>query len=127
MLESRFKWSNVKSGVPQGSVLGPLMFFIYINDTDEGLVNRVLNFADDTKLFRVVASEEDMNMTPSDLKYLCHWSKEWLMLFNVEKCKVMHMGYNNKQNRYEMNGRNVEAVSAECDSKSNCARGLELE
>jgi hypothetical protein len=66
-------------------VLVLLLFFIYINDIDECVVNRVLKFAGDTKLFGVVASEEDMNMMQNDLKNLCSWSKEWLMLFNIEK------------------------------------------
>jgi ribonuclease P/MRP protein subunit RPP40 len=86
MLVDSFKWSKVKSWVPWGSALGPLLFIIYVNDFDEFFVNIVLEFADDTKLFGVVTNEEDMKTIQNDLKNLCSWSKEWLIMhFNVEK------------------------------------------
>ena len=52
------KWNNVLSRVPQGSVLGPVLFLIYINDFDKTVNSKILKFADDTKLFRVIASED---------------------------------------------------------------------
>ena len=77
--------------MPQGSALEPLLFVIFINDIDEGLVNRIWKFADDTKVLGGVSSQKDI----SDLRYvkkLVEWSLKWQMEFNVEKCKVMHVG-----------------------------------
>jgi hypothetical protein len=56
-----------------------------------------LKFADDTKLYRRMASEEDAIKLQEDLALLCEWSREWLMLFNVDKCKSLHLGYGNKR------------------------------
>jgi len=85
----------VFSGVPQVSVLGPILFLIYINDLDCGIINWILKFADDTKIFGVVNSIEEHAGMQDDLNKLLSWSKEWQMLFNVEKCKVMHFGRRN--------------------------------
>jgi ribonuclease P/MRP protein subunit RPP40 len=100
MLGSSSRWIKVKSGVPQGSVLGPLLFLIYINDIDEVVASNILKFADDTKLYGVVANQQDIERLKNDLKNLCNWSADWLMLFNVDKCKVMHFGYNNSKSTY---------------------------
>ena len=85
------------SGVPQGSVLSRVLFIIllYINDIDDNLISRVLKFAEDTKLYRAIASNHDILSLSNDINQLCCWSKEWHMLFNVEKCKVMHIEFNN--------------------------------
>ena len=115
LLGSSSKWIKVKSGVPQGSVLGPLLFFIFINDIDELINTRVLTFADDTKVYGVVASQEDIDKLQQDLKNLCHCSDEWLMLFNVDKCKIMHVGFNNKYVKYEINGKIWEEATEERD------------
>ena len=85
-------WKLVLSGVPQDSVLGPVLFIIYINDFDDNLTSRVLKFADDTKLYRAIASTHDILNLSNDINQLCCWSKEWQMLFNIEKFKVMHIG-----------------------------------
>ena len=90
LLGKSSKWVKVESGVPQGSVLGPLLFLIYINDIDECVNSKLLKFADDTKVFRVIASPEDITRLQEDLVNLGKWSKDWLMLFNVDKCKIMH-------------------------------------
>jgi hypothetical protein len=82
LLGANSDWIGVKSGVPQGSVLGPLLFLIYINDIDEGVASGLLKFADDTKIFGVVANNEDIKKLQGDLINLCSWSKDWLMLFN---------------------------------------------
>ena len=108
-------WKSVRSGVPQGSVLGPLLFLIYINDIDRGICNNILKFADDTKLFGVAATGEDVRKLQADLNRMYSWSQEWLMLFNVKKCKVMHLGYNNDMANYEMNGNVLETVEEERD------------
>ena len=96
------EWSPVRSGVPQGSVLGPVLFVIFINDLDEGVRNHIRKFADDTKLFSQVSTYEDAEKLQKDLSTLNEWSNEWSMLFNAEKCKCIHYGYNNKQYDYFM-------------------------
>ena len=101
--------------MPQGSVLGSLLFLIYINDIDEGVTSGLLKFADDIKVFGVVANNDDIKKVQGDLINLCRWSKDWLMLFSVEKWKVMHIGYNNKKEKYEMDGKNLEVVDEEKD------------
>ena len=109
------EWKKVKSGVPQGSVLGPLLFLVYINDIDCDINNNILKFADDTKLFGVAATRGDVQKLQNDLDRLYFWSEEWLMLFNVKKCKVMHLGYNNGLANYTMNGNVLESVVEERD------------
>lgn len=71
-------------------VLGPTLFLIYINDIDVDTVCHVLHFADDTKIIRKMGNEEDA--TQSDLQIMFEWSKEWQMLFNMLKYKVLHVG-----------------------------------
>ena len=87
------------SGVRQETVLGPPLFVIYINDIDDSVACKILKFADDIKIYRVVKSADDIDSFRSDLYNLVSWSEDWQMLFNVEKCKVMHFGYNNPHAR----------------------------
>ena len=108
-------WGAVISGVPQGSVLGPLLFLIFINDLDEHVLSKLCKFADDTKIARVVGSEEEANKLRDDLKHLCDWANDWQMLFNVDKCVVMHLGYGNKNYRYEMAGHKLKQTDDERD------------
>ena len=115
LLGSCSRWIKVKSGVPQGSVLGPLLFLIYINDIDELVSSNLLKFADDTKIVSVVSNKNDIDKLQQDLRNVCKWSKDWLMLFNVEKCKIMHIGNNNKKAIYEMDGKILEEVTEERD------------
>lgn len=95
-------WLWVISGVPQGSILGPLLFLIFINDIDKGIVNKLLKFADDTKLVGIVSNESEVNQLRADLKHLYDWSVDWQMLFNTEKCKVMHFGHRNVAGTYSL-------------------------
>ena len=69
-------WSRVWSGVPQGSVLGPILFLIFINDLDMAVSGNVLKFADDTKLYRVVDCHQDGQMLQDDLNSVCEWADE---------------------------------------------------
>ena len=73
----RSKWAGVLSGVPQGSVLGPVLFIIYINDIDDGLISELWKFADDTKILRKVVSVEETFTLQDDLSKLVVWSEEW--------------------------------------------------
>ena len=84
-------WKNIDAGVPQGSILGPLLFLIYINDLTEGLTTNVKLFADDTSLFSVVhdtqTSANDLN---KDLKIINNWAFQWKMNFNPDPTKQAH-------------------------------------
>ena len=95
-------WTTVLSGVPQGSVLGPLLFVLFINDIDDGILSKISKFADDTKLCRAVGDEEEAEILQEDLRRMFRWSQDWQMLFNLEKCSVMHMGKRNNEFSYEM-------------------------
>ena len=85
-------WSKVSSGVSHGSVLGPILFVIFINDIEDGICGNILKFADDTKLFCQVVSDINCAKLRADLRKLYNWSEDWKMLFNVDKCKIMHFG-----------------------------------
>ena len=95
-------WKSVLSGVPQGSVLGPILFLIYINDLDDSITSNVLKFADDTKLFRKVSTDDDKQHLQNDLDRLVKWSEKWQMLFNFGKCKCLHTGHGNLNVNYKM-------------------------
>ena len=97
-------WKSVLSGVPQGSVLGPILFLIYINDLDDDITSKVLKFADDTKVFRKIKSDADRQHLQDDLKKLIEWSEKWQMLFNFGKCKCLHTGHGNEDAQYTMGG-----------------------
>lgn len=83
-------WLDVLSGVPQGSVLGPLLFVLFINDMPALVSHFCKLFADDTKLIAVIKNWEDVTNLQSDIDALTKWSQDWQMLFNEDKCKVMH-------------------------------------
>ena len=97
-------WKPVLSGVPQGSVLGPILFLIYINDLEDGVTGNILKFADDTKLFRKVKEIGDKQKLQDDIDKLVKWSEKWQMLFNFGKCKCLHTGSGNTGVNYEMGG-----------------------
>ena len=79
-----------------------MLFVIYINDIDEVVNSKLLKFADDTKIFTKVNSVEKVENLRTDLRSLVSWSKEWQMVFNLDKCKVMHLGFNNPHADYFM-------------------------
>jgi len=85
-------WVDVTSGVPQGSVLGPLLFLIFINDLPNVLVNQCKLFADDSKLLGTVRSNEDVLSIQSDLDALSAWANTSGMSFNAQKCKFIKIG-----------------------------------
>ncbi len=74
------------SGVPQGSVLGSILFLVYINDLEDVVTGRILKFADDTKLFRKTKEIGDKQNLQYDIDKLVKWSEKWQMLFNFGKC-----------------------------------------
>jgi ribonuclease P/MRP protein subunit RPP40 len=95
-------WEKVSSGVPQGSVLGPVLFLIYINDLDEGVISEIGKFADDSKLGKSISSSADIRLLEDDLSKLEDWSVKWQMLFNVDKCSIMHLGKSNANHLYKI-------------------------
>ena len=97
-------WKPVLSGVPQGSVLGPILFLVYINDLEEGVSGKIFKFADDTKLFRKVKEIGDNFFLQDDIDKLVKWSEKWQMLFNFGKCKCLHTGSGNTGMNCEMGG-----------------------
>ena len=76
----------VLSGVPQGSVLGPVLFLIFINDLPDNIRSSVRLFADDCVLYRNVKSPLDCQILQDDLNSLAKWEMDWQMKFNVSKC-----------------------------------------
>ncbi len=85
-------WAPVISGVPQGSVLGPVLFIIYINDIDFGLNNFMTKFADDTKIGNSVISGSDRQSLQEDLRKISAWSDRWEMPFNFNKYHILQVG-----------------------------------
>ena len=100
--QSYSNWAPVTSGVPQGSVLGPLLFLIHINDLDIGIVSKMSKFADDTKLCYRARNTDGKMELQEDINKLVEWANNWQMSFNVDKCSVMHIGHNNMQSNYNM-------------------------
>ena len=96
------KWSSVTSGVPQGSVLGPVLFILFINDLPQRVKSHCVLFADDAKLYKELKQLKDFEELQDDLYELCIWASKWLLFFNVQKCKVMHIGKGNPDFIYEM-------------------------
>jgi len=98
-------WRPVTSGVPQGSLLGRLLFVIYINDLDENLRSMVSTFADDPRIGGIVDSEEGYRGLQRDLTHLGQWADECQMDFNLDKREVTHFGRSNRARTYSVNCR----------------------
>ena len=81
----------VTSGVPQGSVLGPLMFLVFINDFPCYVKSRVRLFADETVIYLTVKSESDCQQLQDDLRSLEKWESNWCMEFNPSKCNIIRV------------------------------------
>ena len=105
---------DVTSGIPQGSVLGPLLFVLYINDLPDHILNHVSLFADDLKMY---GSSSKRDTLQADLDELAAWQDTWLLRFNTTdgKCKVMHVGSQNPQNKYYLDGLELPEIDSEKD------------
>ena len=108
-------WIPVPSGVPQGSVLAPTLFLLYVNDLPSVLNCGIKIFADDSKLYRAVRHPGDALSLQADLDAAARWSDEWQLTFNVGKCKVLHMGRQVLQQDYHLRGTSLQAVTEEKD------------
>ena len=80
------------SGVPQGSVLGPLLFTLYINDIPNIVHTNLSFFADDSKVYSVIKTLEDSHQLQADLDNIQEWRQIWLLKLNLLKCKIMRVG-----------------------------------
>ena len=103
---------QVFSGVPQGSVLGPLLFLLFINDIPEDIKNVLKIFADDVKM---VADPLEYEIVLNDLEKLNSWEDLWGLKFNLEKCKVIHIGKKNPCHDYSFEGSVLSVVDEEKD------------
>ena len=113
----------VTSGVPQGSVLGPILFLIFINDLPLEVLSPMSLFADDSKVFSRITlgknknenTENESERLQRDLDNIKDWAIKWKMEFNVSKCKIMHLGKDNPNNVYTMGGSVLTETTEERD------------
>ena len=108
-------WVEVTSGIPQGSVLGPTLFLLFINDLPSTITSISALFADDTKVFRTINSTDDSTELQKDMDALDEWSRTWQMPFNASKCKLIHFGRNNPRCNYTIGGTAIAEVDQETD------------
>jgi len=88
---------------------------VYTNDLDTGLINKLLKFADDTKVFKKVTDGSDSKSIQEDLNRLVNWADRWKMEFNVKKSKLMHVGRDKVNFQYTMKGNTLQETSSEKD------------
>ena len=108
----------VLSGIPQGTVLGPVLFVAYINDILDDISSNGVMFADDTKIFRRILSHDDSMQLQTDLTKLETWSDIWQLGFNADKCHVLTLGKLENihhAHRYQICGKELEHVDEEKD------------
>jgi len=114
-------WANVVSGIPQGSILGPLLFIIYINELpnicESG--SQLFLYADDAKIYHHIFSDRDKENLQSDLTRLTSWADNWLIKLNIDKCKklsfgrlVNSTGRTDRTDFYSINNINLENVDS---------------
>ena len=96
-------WEEVTSGIPQGSVLGPTLFLLYINDLPNMVSNcEVKIFADDTKLYKEIRSQEDCSTLQENINKIHTWSQKWQLKFHPGKCHILRIGTSQPNFEYTM-------------------------
>jgi len=103
------------SGVPQGSVLGPMLFNIFVGNMDSGIESTLSKFAGDTKLCGVVNTLEGTDAIQKNVDWLQRWDHANLMKFNKPKCNVLHIGQGNPKHKYRLGGEWIERNPEEKD------------
>ena len=112
------EWVPVLSGVPQGSVLGPILFILYIDDISTICFNSTVSynlFADDFKLYSKLTTDLDQASLQAALGRLQEWCTDWQMSINISKCHVLHLGKNNKHFHYYLYGNLIDARQSVAD------------
>ena len=102
---------EVLSGVPQGAVLGPLLFIVYTADLGNIITSPFAMYADDIKLYNKISNSLSLQ---EDLFTIRSWSGDWLLPLNNDKCIVLHIGNNNPKHRYNLDGKQLTQLSRCC-------------
>ncbi|PIK49022.1 putative RNA-directed DNA polymerase from mobile element jockey-like [Apostichopus japonicus] len=112
-------WADITSGIPQGSVLGPILFLLYINDLPSSIAGcSVKIFADDTKLYKAVHSLRDCDVLQNNIDNMYNWSVTWQLHFHPDKCHVLRVGcsyleYHYTMPKYDGGSQSLEVVNSE--------------
>ena len=96
------QWAPVLSGIPQGSILGPILFSLFVNDLPGEVQSLISMFADDTKIYKMLTSASSGEELEESLHQLEEWAERMQMRFHPGKCKVMHLGKRNQKKNYSM-------------------------
>ena len=106
--------AEVRSGVPQGSVLGPCLFLFYINDLPDQLSSKARLFADDAIMYMTIQAPEDARLLQQDLDTLSSWSRKWMMELNPRKCHAITVTRKKTRfiHQYSLNGEILDSVSS---------------
>ena len=112
---NKSSWRAVISGLPQGSVIGPLLLLLVTNDIPNEIKCNIQLFADHANIFMTVKNEEDHEDLAKDLDNLENWARLWQMRFNVGKYKVLHLGRRNQHYEYNMGDLTLETATEEKD------------
>ena len=108
-------WAQVTSGIPQGSVLGPLCFLIFINDLPDAIGSSIKMYADDAKIYGRADTQQDRTKIQEDVEAVERWTKKWQLPLNTKKCKILHLGARNQRHEYTLEGNVIQKTDAEKD------------
>ena len=109
-------------GILQSSLLGPILFLIYVNDLPEMARSKLKLFADDTKLYKSIKDVADKEILQTDLNSLIGWSNNWQSPFNIGKCKLLHLGTENLEFQYVLTNGNETSTLEEVEKEKDLLR-----